>query len=125
MTKDLAVLLDDHPGRLAEVGEALGRAGINIEGVCGAPAGGGAMMHILVEEAAAARQALDAAKFRVHEEREVLVLELKDRPGELGRVCRKLAKAGLNVDLVYAATNTRLVLGVQDLERARATMSAA
>jgi peptide-methionine (R)-S-oxide reductase len=125
MTKDLAVLLDDHPGRLADLGEALGRAGVNIEGVSAAPAGGGAVLHLLVEDAAAARRALESARIRVHEERDVLVVEMKDLPGELGDMCRSLAKAGLNVDLVYTATKTRVVLGVEDLEAARAAIWAA
>jgi hypothetical protein len=124
MTKDLEVILDDHPGRLADLGEALGKAGINIEGVAGAPAGGGAMMHVLVEDPAGARRALEAAEFHVHEERDVLVLAMQDRPGELGQLCRKLADAGVNIDLVYLATASRLILCVDDLEKARAVTQA-
>jgi hypothetical protein len=123
VTKDLEVALDDHPGRLADLGEALGKAGVNIEGVSGAPAGGGAMLHVLVEEPTAARRALEAAKFRVHEERDVLVLEMQDRPGELGRLCRKLADAGVNITLVFLATRSRLMLCVDDPEKARGAIS--
>ena len=124
MSKDLAVIMDDHPGRLADLGEALGRAGVNIEGVTGAPAGGGALLHILVDDSAAARRALDAARFRIHEEREMLMIKPPDRPGELGGLCRKLADAGVNIDLVYPATGSRLALSVDNLEKARAALSA-
>lgn len=123
MTKDLEVILDDHPGRLADLGEALGKAGINIEGVSGAPAGGGAMLHVLVDDSTAARRALEAAKFHVHEVRDVLVLEMQDRPGELGRLCRKLANAGVNITLVFLATRSRLMLCVDDPEKAREAIS--
>jgi len=120
MTKDLEVILDDHPGRLADVCESLGRAGINIEGLAAAPAGGGAMLHVVVEDSDAARRVLDSARIRVHEERDVMVLPLKDYPGELGQLCRKIAKAGVNITLVFLATNSRLILAVDDLEKARA-----
>lgn len=119
MAKDLMVLMGDSPGRLADLGEALGKAGVNIEGLFGAPAGGDAALHVLVEDAPAARRALEAAKFQIYSERDVLVLPEQDRPGELGRLCRQIADAGVNIELVYLATNTRLVLGVDNLERAR------
>ena len=122
MATDLAVMLEDRPGRLADLGERLGKAGVNIEGLCGAPAGGSALMHILVEDAAAARRALDAAGIRIYEEREVLTLPQPDNPGELGSLCRRIAEAGANIELVYIATNTRLVLGVDHMEKARAAI---
>ena len=122
MTKDLTVMLDDRPGSLANLGEALGKAGVNIEGLCGVPGEGKGLIHILVGDSAAARNALDGAKVHVHEERDVLVLKIEDRPGELGRLCRKIANAGVNINLTYLATNTRLVLGVDNLDKARAAV---
>lgn len=124
MAKDLTVMLEDRPGKLADLGEALGNAGVNIEGLCGVPAEGRGAVHILVEDGAAARRALEAAKFQVDHESDVLVLKLDDRPGELGKVCRKIAKAGVNITLTYLASSTRLVLGVSDLNKARAAASA-
>lgn len=56
------------------------------------------------------------------EEREVLVVNIKDRPGELGRITRKITNSDININLVYLATNNRLVLGVDDLEKAKATL---
>lgn len=124
MAKDLTVMLEDRPGTLASLGEALGKAGVNIEGLCGVPSEGKGAVHVLVEDGAAARRALEAAKFHVHEERDVLVLKMEDRPGELGRVCRKIADAGVNINLTYLATNTRLVLGVDKIDKARAAVQA-
>lgn len=122
MTKDLTVILEDRPGTLADMGEALGKAGINIEGVCGFAIEGRGVGHIVVEDAAAARRSLEEVGLEVGDEREVLVLEIEDRPGALGEVSRRIANAGVNLELVYLATNTRLVVGADDLERARAVL---
>jgi hypothetical protein len=119
MAKDLTVVLEDRPGTLAELGEALGKAGINIDGLCGLPCEGRGIIHILVEDAAGARRALEDAGLEVSTEREVLLLEAEDRPGSLGEVARRMASSGVNIDFVYKATRTKLVIGVDDLERAR------
>lgn len=120
MSVDLTVILEDRPGTLAEMGEALGKFGINIEGLCGFRCQGKGAIHILVEDEAAARRALEKAGVRVRSSRQVLVLRLEDRPGEFGRICRRIANAGINIDLAYLATNMRLVLGADDLDKARA-----
>jgi len=122
MPKDVTVILEDRPGTLADVGEALGKADINIEGVCGFRSEGKGIVHILVEDAAAARRALEGVGIEVGDEREVFVLEIQDRPGALGEVSRRIADAGVNIDLVYLASNNRLVIGADDLERARAVV---
>lgn len=122
MAKDLTVTLENRPGTLADLGEALGRAGINIEGGCGFPCEGKGEIHLLVEDATTARRTLEQAGIEVREERDVLVVEMEDRPGTLGEVTRRIANAGANIDLLYLATNTRLVIGADNLEKARAAM---
>jgi hypothetical protein len=122
MMNDLTVILKNQPGTLADLGEALGKAGINIEGLCGFPCEGKGVIHILVEDAAAARRALEAIGLEVLGEREVLALEIEDRPGAFGEITRRIANAGLNTDLCYVASNTRLVLGTDDLDKARAAV---
>ena len=119
MTKDLTVVLEDRPGTIADLGEALGKAGINIDGMCGFPCEGKGILHILVDDASGARRALEAIGFKVTSEREVFLLETEDRPGMLGEVSRKIANAGVNVDLLYKATKTKLVIGADDLEKAQ------
>jgi hypothetical protein len=119
MLRDLTILLEDRPGTMADVGEALGKAGVNIEGLCGFPCEGKGLGHVLVEDASAARHALEVTGIEVRRERPVLVLEIEDRPGALGEVSRRIADAGVNIDLVYLATSTRLVLGVDDVDKAR------
>lgn len=122
MAKDLTVILEDRPGTLADMGEVLGKAGINIDGLCGFPCQGKGTIHVLVEDAAAARRALEERGLEVRDEREVLILEVEDRPGAGGNVTRRIANAGVNIDLVYRTTKTRLVMGVDDLEKARAAV---
>ena len=118
MPTDLTVELENRPGTLAAAGEALGRAGVNIDGVCGAQEGDVGVIHMLFEDGAAARSALEGAGATVRGEREVLVADIEDRPGALGEVARRLADAGVNIDLVYLAAGPRIVLGIDDMERA-------
>ena len=122
MVKDLTVILQDRPGTLADMGEILGKAGINIEGICATTYKGEGAIHILVEDSAGARQALKGKGIEVTAEREVLVKEIEDRPGTLGEVARKLANAGVNIEVVYLTTKTRLVIGVDNLEKARSAI---
>lgn len=122
MAKDLTVILEDRPGSLATLGETLGRAGVNIEGICAVTAQGKGEIHILVEEAAKASAALRASGMQVLRETDVLVQDIKDRPGELGNTARRLAGAGVNIQVAYLATSTRLVVGVDNLDKARAAL---
>jgi hypothetical protein len=124
MPTDLTVILEDRPGALAKVGEALGRAGINIEGICGVTVSGKGTVHILVDNGKKARQVLEANHIDVAEEVEVLVIPVEDRPAVLGNVARRLATAGVNLSLAYLATSTRLVIGADDLEKAREAVQA-
>ena len=119
--KDIKVRLEDKPGALADLGQALGKGGVNIEGLCG-PCEGEGIAHILVNNNTSARNALKKADIEVINESDVLVLDVKNSIGELGRVCRRIADAGVNIDFFYAATNTRVVLGVNDLQKAKSTL---
>jgi len=122
MAKDLTIIMEDRPGSLATLGEALGRAGVNIEGVCAVTAQGKGEIHILVEDAVKAGGALRASGMQVLRETDVLVEDIRDRPGELGNVARRLAGAGVNIQVAYLATSTRLVVGVDNVEKARTAL---
>jgi hypothetical protein len=119
MPKDLTIALEDRPGIVAELGEALGGAGVNIEGFCGYTSGGRGIVHLLVDDAAAARGALEGTGIEVQDERDVVVVDVEDRPGALGVIARRIANADVSLDLAYLGTNTRLVLGAEDLESVR------
>jgi hypothetical protein len=121
--KDLTMTLEDRPGRLADLGEATGKAEIDIEGMCAISGRGTAEVHVLVDDAAAAREALGSAGIEVDVESDVLVVDVENRPGTMGDVARKVAEAGVNIDLGYSTFGgVKLVLGVDDLDRARSAL---
>jgi hypothetical protein len=123
MAKDLSVVLDDRPGELARLGEATAGAGVNIDGFCCLAGGGRATVHILVEDVTATRTALESAGLEVGAEREVIVVDVEDRPGTMAEVARKIADAGANIELAYTTFGgVRVVLGVDDLAKARAAV---
>jgi hypothetical protein len=121
--KDLTITLEDRPGRLADLGEATGKAGINIKGMCATSGGGTAEVHVLVDDEVAAREALGSAGIEVDAESDVLVIDVEDRPGTMGEVARRVAEVGVNIGLAYATFGgVKLVLGVDDLDRARSAL---
>ena len=117
--KDLAIALDHRPSALADMGEALGAAGVNIEG--GGVAAG--LAHYLFHDPRGARAALDAAGIRVVAENEVLVLQYRqEQPGEFGRIARKLADAGVSIEVQYSDHDHNLILVLDDMERGRVVL---
>lgn len=119
MPKDLTVNLADRPGTLADAAEALGEAGVNIVGGCGVSCGGDGLLHVLVEDAQVAKGALESAGLTATGERDVIVTRVADQPGALGSLARKLAEGGVNLDLFYVTADGQVVLGADDLDRAR------
>ena len=123
--KDLAIALENRPGSLAEMGEALGRAGVSVEGGGAWVVGGNGVAHFLFKDGAAARKALEAVGIRVLEEREVVVLRLKQAvPGQLGLLTRRMAEAGVNIEVLYSDHDHQLILVVDDVARGRAISEA-
>jgi hypothetical protein len=79
-------------------------------------------LHVLVPHAEAARHALALSQLAVTREREVVVVDVEDRPGVLADLTRKVADSGVDLDLVYVATNNRLVFGAADLDGLKAAL---
>ena len=125
MPVDLTVILHDEPGELARLGEVLGDAGVNIRGLAAFTGEGRGVIHLLVDDDAAARgvQALKSARMGVADEREVLVVDIEDRPGTLGELARELAEANVNIELAYTTFGgVKIVIATEDLENARAAL---
>ena len=117
---DLAIDLDDRPGALAELGEALGAAGVSIEGGGAWVVAGRGAAHFLFADGLAARRALEAAGIRVVAEHAVVTQRLgQGRPGQLGMLTRRMAEAGVNIEVLYSDHDHQLVLVVDDVEKAR------
>lgn len=123
--RDLAIRLENRPGAIAEMGEALGKAGVSVEGGGGFVFDGKAIAHFLFEDASAARQALEENGIEVLEDREVLVQKLnQEQPGQLGKISRLMAEAGVNIEAIYSDHQNQLILVVDDLEKGRAVSNA-
>lgn len=117
---DICVRLADRPGTLADFGEALGRAGVGLEGGGVFSVDGAGWAHFLVADGRAARAAAEAAGLDVRTVRAVLVRRLNQaRPGELGAIARRLADAGVNIETQYSDHANRLILVVDDPDTAR------
>jgi len=123
--KDLTIALENLPGALAEMGEALGRAGVSVEGGGAWVVEGKGVAHFLFTDGAAARRALEVAGIQVLAEREVLVQRLKQEvPGQLGALTRRMADAGVNIEVLYSDHAHQLILVVDDLTRGREVSAA-
>jgi hypothetical protein len=117
---DLSLVLVDQPGALAAMGDALGRAGVSVEGGGAWVVDGRGAAHFLVADPGAARMALEAAGITVSAVREVVMQRLdQGMPGQLGKLTRRMAEAGVNIEVLYSDHSNRLVLVVDDPERGR------
>jgi hypothetical protein len=126
LARDLTIVLRDRPGELARLGEATGQAGVNIQGMCAFAGEGRGIIHVLLldEDAEAAQRALAEAGMGVADDREVLVVDVEDRPGTLGELARDLGEAGVNIELAYTTFGgIKLVIATDDLDSARAALA--
>jgi hypothetical protein len=123
MATDLVIEIDNEPGALARVAAAVSDAGVNLAAATCIGPGNRAELHILVPHAEAVRHALAITNVAVTREREVVVVDVEDRPGELADIARRVAKEGINLDLVYVATHNRVVLGSPDIEKLRGALT--
>lgn len=118
--KDVTIHLEHRPGALADMGEALGKAGVSVEGGGAFLVNGVGVAHFLVEDGGAATRALEAAGIGVIAVRDVLVQRLKqDVPGQLGKIARRMAEAGVSIEVLYSDHANQLILVVDDMERGR------
>ena len=120
---DLVIDIENAPGALAQVAAAISDAGVNIAAATCIGAGEQAELHILVRHAEAARHSLAISHVALSREREVVVVDVEDRPGVLADLTRKIARAGVDLDLVYVATRNRVVFGAADLDALRGALA--
>jgi hypothetical protein len=122
---DLTVILEHRPGELARLGEITGEARVRIRGLAGFTGEGRGVVHVLLDDEAVARcrAALQRAGIGIADRREVLVVEVEDRPMALGELTRQLAGATVNVDLACTTFGgVKIVIATDDLESARAAL---
>ena len=117
---DVSIRLENKPGEMARMGEALGAAGVSVEGGGGWVVDGKGYMHFLFDDGEAAKRALEDVGIEVLDVREVLAQKLRqDVPGQLGKIARRMADAGVNIQVVYSDHANQLVLVVDDFEKGK------
>lgn len=117
--KEFQFDLENRPGALAEVAEAFGEERVNIEGIAGVAGDDKGLIRLVVDDAGKARRALGNLGI-AFEEKEVLVIDVPNHPGELATVLRRLAEEGLNVESCYAGVErNKLVLAVDQVNQAK------
>ena len=121
---DLVIDIENTRGALASVAAAISDAGVNIAAATCVGPGERAELHVLVPHAEAVRHSLAISHVAVTREREVVVVDIEDRPGSLADLTRKIGRAGVNLDLVYVATQNRVVFGATDLAALRTALDA-
>ncbi|MGH2819090.1 MAG: ACT domain-containing protein [Actinomycetota bacterium] len=122
MLEEITVTVDDRPGILAEIGELLGSRGVNIETLSASTHNGRGVVHLVVDDGEEAGEVLASEGFKVEHAHPVMTVTLDDRPGELGRYCRRLAQAGVTISAAYVAKRgggeTEMIFAVDKLEDA-------
>ena len=115
--KQLTISLENKPGQLASVCEALGKNGVNISSILGGGFNGSGIVHLITSDPATAERALRLAGHQVAIE-DVILTKVADKPGELAKVARKLAFNHVNVDAIYMLNREKgsadLILKVDD-----------
>jgi hypothetical protein len=125
MPTEFVVPMANRPGAMAKVAGALGKAGVNAQGI-GYATGTQGVLRFIADDARAARAALKSSGIKVKQAKPVLEIRLADKPGSLARLARRLGKAGVNVEAFYivgaAGKRLRCVLAVNKLAKARAAL---
>ena len=121
--KDFCIELDDSSENLVLIGEILGAAGVNIEGLCLTLFKGQHVIHFVVEDAVTTRRVLEHSGIRIRTESEVFVLHkdekrITGKPGSFGGICRMFAQHGIKINFAYPAENNRFIFGVDDVAKA-------
>ena len=122
MAIDLVIDVENTPGALSRVADAISDAGVNIAAATCVGPGDRAELHILVPHGEAVKHALAISHVAITGEREVVVVDVEDRPGVLADLARKIARAGVNLDLIYIATRNRIVFGAEDIAALRTAL---
>lgn len=115
--KQLAVFVENKAGRVSQVSDALGAAGVNIRGFSVSDTADYGIVRLVVDDPEKGREALTDAGFTVKVS-DVLCLNLPDEPGGLAGVLKIVSDAGVNIEYVYSLISTYVVINVADIDRA-------
>lgn len=121
-TTEFSVSMQDQPGTLGRICQALADRKVNIVAFQSMPLQGKSLVRFVVDNPTAAKSVLDTQKLR-YEETEVVQAKFPHRPGELARAASQLGEAGININYGYCGvdpgTNAPLLFfGVGEVDRA-------
>lgn len=112
--RQLSVSIENKAGRVSEVTEVLGAAGVNIRGFSVSDTAGMGVVRLVVDDPGKGRVALEDAGFSVKES-DVIVIKLPDVPGGLASALKAVSDAGVNIEYVYSLVGTYVVVNVADV----------
>lgn len=120
--KQFSIHVRDRVGELARVTEIMANHGINITAIASEGGGSTPIIRIVTEDQVSTRKALERAG-REFTEEDILVVRLMDRPGELAKIARRLARKAINVESIYIFSKsdgkTELAMAVDKLDLAK------
>ncbi|MBN1677778.1 MAG: ACT domain-containing protein [Candidatus Thermoplasmatota archaeon] len=123
--KEFDVYVQNRPGELAKVCEILGGQGVNIKAIASERGGNRPLIRVVTDDEATAKSALSRSGI-AFDQREVISVRMLDRPGELGKIARKLARGMVNVESIYIlgkeGGTTDIALTVDDPKKASSLM---
>ena len=99
--KEITIRAENKVGALADVAELLGGLGVNIEAISAYSAEDAAIFRILTNDSTTAMKHLMKLPGLRLSEAEIIVVDMQNRPGELGKITRKLSNKGVNLESVY------------------------
>ncbi len=99
--KEITVIAGNDVGSLAKVAEMLGSIGVNIEAISAYNSEGKAVFRIMTSDVSSTHKALSKISDLEIREAETIIYKMNNRPGELGKLTRKLADKGVNLRSLY------------------------
>jgi len=128
-SREITVELDDRPGALGKLCQALFAWRVNIAGFQVVRCDSKSLVRIVTDDLQMTRRALEAERL-TYTEGEIVVVRTPHRPGELAPIATQLGDANININYAYCGiepgTNVPLLIfGVADADRATATLEQA
>ncbi|MGD0818502.1 MAG: hypothetical protein ABR986_08940 [Methanomassiliicoccales archaeon] len=113
--KQFDVKVQDKPGEVAHIAEALAKGAVNIRGIATEHGPTSPLLHIITDDDASTSKALTNAGFQF-KEKDIFVVGLQNKPGELAKVVKKLERGGVNIDSLFilagGSAQTEIAIGV-------------